>query len=82
MYAAHVVVQVPSTWETGSRNGPFTSLPEAKVGIVSVAMESVGFAFVAEQACVRGETQLGIHASGDLAAVGLQVGIQVFTAER
>lgn len=81
MHAPHVVVQVPSTGEASSGNGPLTSLPEAQVGVVSVAMESVGFALVAEQACVRGEAQLGIHASGDLAAVGLQVGIQVFATD-
>lgn len=79
MHAPHVVVQVPSTGETSSGNGPLTSLPETQVGVVSVAVESVGLALVTEQACVRGESQLGIHASGNLAAVGLQVRIQVFT---
>lgn len=29
VYPPHVVVQVPSTWESVSGNGPFTSLPEA-----------------------------------------------------
>lgn len=43
------------------------------MGVVSVAVESVGFALVAEEACVGGETELGIHAGGDLAAVGFQV---------
>lgn len=78
MHTAHVVEEVPSTWESISRNGAFTSFPQAEVGVISVAVESMGFALVAEEACVRGEAQLSIHASGDLAAVGLQVGVQVF----
>ena len=77
MHAAHVVVQVPSTRESESGNGTITSLPQAQVRVVSVAVESVGFTLVTEQACVRGETQLGFQAGGDLAAVGLQVRIQV-----
>lgn len=34
----HVVVQVPSTWESISRNGAFATLPQAEVGVVSMAM--------------------------------------------
>jgi len=73
MHAPHVVVQVPSTRESESRNGTITSLPQTQVGVVSVTMESVGFALMAEQACVGGETQLGFQAGWDLAAIGLQV---------
>lgn len=79
MDTPHVIVQVPSTRESISGNGSFTTLPEAQVRVVSVAVESVGFTLVPEETCIRGETQLGFHAGGNLAAVGLQVGIQVFT---
>lgn len=78
MHAPHVVVQIPSTRKSESRNGTITSLPQAQVGVVSVAMESVGLALMAEQACIGGETQVGFQAGGGLAAVGLQVGIQIF----
>lgn len=43
-----------------------------------MAMQSVGFTLVAEQTGVGREAQLGINAGGDLAAVRLQMGIQVF----
>lgn len=78
MHTPHVVVQVPSTWETVSGDGALASFPQAEMGVVAVAVESVGFALMAEQACVGGEPQLGIHAGRDLAPVGLQVGIQIF----
>ena len=44
----HVVVQVPSTWESKSGHGSLASFEEAQVGVISVAVESVGFTFVAE----------------------------------
>lgn len=47
------------------------------MGAFSVAVHSVGFALVAEEACVRGETQHVVHARRVLAPVGLQVGVQV-----
>lgn len=78
MHAPHVVVQIPSTRKSESRNGTITSLPQAQVGVISVAMESVGLALMAEQACVGGETQVGFQTGRGLAAVGLQVGIQIF----
>lgn len=56
MHSPHVVVQVPSTRETVSRDGSFTSFPQAEMGVVSVAVESMGFALMTEQACVRRET--------------------------
>lgn len=43
-----------------------------------MAMQSVCFALMAEQARVGRKAQLGIHAGRDLAAVGLQVRIQIF----
>lgn len=48
--------------------------------VVAVAVEPVGLALVAEETGVGGELQLGVHAGGDLAAIGLQVRVQVFTA--
>lgn len=38
VHPPHVVVQVPSSWESESWNRPFTSFPQAKVWIVSVTM--------------------------------------------
>lgn len=50
--------------------------------VVAVAVEPVGLALVAEETGVGGELQLGVHAGGDLAAVGLQVRVQVFAVSR
>lgn len=49
------------------------------MGVVSVTVQSMGLTLVAEQACVGGELQLSIHAGGNLAAVWLQVRVQIFT---
>lgn len=49
----HVVVQVPSTGESKSGYGSLTSLEQAQVGAFTVAVHSMGFALVAEEACVR-----------------------------
>lgn len=81
MDTLHVVVQVPSTGESKSRNGSFTSLEQAQVGAFSVAVHSMGFTLVAEEACVGGETQHVVYAGGVLAPVGLQMGVQVFTVQ-
>lgn len=78
VHSSHVVEQVPSTRESKSGHGSVASFPEAEVGVVSVAVESVGLTLVTEKTGVRGETQLGSHAIRDLAAIGLQVGVQVF----
>lgn len=75
----HVVVQVPSTGESKSRNRSFTSLEQAQVGAFSVTVHSMGFALVAEEACVGGETQHVVYTGGVLAPVGFQVGVQIFT---
>lgn len=47
------------------------------MGAFPVAVHSVGFTLVAEEACVGGETQHVVQARGVLAPVGLQVGVQV-----
>jgi hypothetical protein len=74
---AHVVVEVPSPGESIAWNGTFAALPQAEVGVISVAMESVGFTFVAEKTSIGREAELGINAGGGFAAVGLQMGVQV-----
>lgn len=38
VHATHVVVKVPSPWESISWNGAFTALPQAEVGVISMAM--------------------------------------------
>ena len=73
MDSAHVVEEVPSARESKTRNRAVAALEEAEVRVVAVAMEPVGLAFVAEEACVGRELQLSVHTRGDLAAVGLQV---------
>jgi hypothetical protein len=77
----HVVKKVPSAGESISGNGTVASFKEAEMRVVSMAMESMSFALVTEEACVGRELQLGIHAGGHLATVWLQVGIQIFTIE-
>jgi hypothetical protein len=78
----HVVVQVPSPWESISWDGAVATFPQAEVGVISVSMQSVGFTFVAEQTGVGREAELGINAGGDLATVGLQVRIQILAVRR
>jgi hypothetical protein len=73
----HVIVEVPSPGESIAWHGTFTALPQTEVGVISVSMESVGLTLVAEEASVRREAELGINAGRGLAAVGLQVGVQV-----
>lgn len=76
--SAHVVVEVPAAGESIARDGAVAALEEAEVRVVAMAMEAVSLALVAEETGVGGELQLGVHAGGDLAAVGLQVRVQVF----
>lgn len=82
VHTSHVVEQIPPAGESVAGHRPVTTLKQAQVGVISVTVESMGFALVAEKACVRRELQLGIHAGGHLAAVGLQVGVQVFAVAR
>lgn len=77
--SAHVVVEVPAAGEAVAWDGTVASFEEAEVGVVAVAVEAVGFALVTEEAGVGGELELGVHAGGDLAAVGLEVRVKVFT---
>jgi hypothetical protein len=43
-----VVKEVPATGETISRDGTVASFKETKMGVVSVAVEAVGFALMTE----------------------------------
>jgi hypothetical protein len=79
MHSPHVVKQVPAAGEAVSRNGAVASFEKAKVGVVSVAVESMGFALMTEEASVGRELELSIHAAGGPAAVRLEMRVQVFT---
>jgi len=68
-----VVPEVPLPGESMSGLRALTTLVGAEVGLLAVAVHGVGLTLVTEQASSRRET--GILASLDLAAVGLQVGI-------
>lgn len=73
---SHVVPQVPVAGEAAARDGAVASLVVAKVGLVTVAVHGVSLALVAEQAGSGGEAS--VLAGVDLAAVGLQVGVDKF----
>lgn len=75
---SHVVKEIPAAGKAISRDGAVTTLKEAEVRVVSVAVESMGLAFMAEQASIRRKMKLSIHTAWDPAAVRLQMGIQVF----
>lgn len=50
--------------------------------VVSVAMESVSFSLMTEKTSIRRKVQLSIHTCRHLAAIWLQVGVQIFTSEK
>lgn len=77
--SAHVVVEIPAAGEAVAWDGTVASFEEAEMRVVAMAVEAVGFALVTEEAGVGGELELGVHAGGDLAAVGLEVRVKVFT---
>jgi hypothetical protein len=79
MHSPHVVKQVPAAGEAVSRNGAVASLEKAEVGVVSVAVKSMGFALMTEEASIGRELKLSIHAARGPAAVGLEMRVQVFT---
>jgi hypothetical protein len=62
--------------ESVSREGALAVVCGAEEGLLAVAVHGVGFPLVAEQTRRRGEP--GVAAALDLAAVGLQVGIDTF----
>ena len=81
MHPPHVIEEIPPAGESVSWDRSITSFEKAKVGVISVAMESVSLPLVAEEAGIGRELQLGIQTGRDLAAVWLQVGIQVFATQ-
>lgn len=76
----HVVKEIPAAGEAVSWDGTVTSFKEAKVGVISVSVESMGFALMTEQACIGREVKLSVHTARDPTAVRLQMGIQVLAA--
>jgi hypothetical protein len=79
MNPLHVVKKVPPTRKSKSRNGSVASVKKAQVRVISVAVESMGFTLVAEQASIRREMQVLGRTCGNLTPIWLQVGVQVFT---
>lgn len=77
--AAHVVVEIPPPGEAVAGNGPLAGDEEAEVGILAVAVHPVGFSLVAEEAGIGGEVD--VDALGDFAVVGLEMGVEIFTAD-
>ena len=77
MHTLHVVEQIPSPGETiaGDRAIAFREI--TKVRFLAVTVHPVSFTLVAQKTSRGGE--LGLGAGGDLASVGLKVGVKVFT---
>ena len=73
-----MVKKVPAPGESISGNGSFASWVEAQVWVVSVAVESMGFTLVTEEASIGGKVQVLSSTSSHLTSIWLQVGIQVF----
>lgn len=73
-----MVKKIPPAGESISGYGSLTSIKVAKIRIISVAVESMGFAFVTEKTSIGRELQLSVHTSGYLAAIWLQVRVQIF----
>lgn len=81
MNPSHMVEKIPPAGKSISGNRSITTLKEAKVGVISVAMESVGFPFMSEKTRIGRKLQLGIQAGGHLATIWFQVRIQVFAVQ-
>lgn len=80
MDALHVVKQVPAARKSIPWDRPVTAIEQAKMRVISVAVQSMGFTLVPEKTSVRREVQFGIHTGRNLAAIRLQMGVQVFAA--
>lgn len=78
MDSFHMVMKIPPAGESISRDGPFAGGEMAEMGILSMAMHSMCFSFMAEEASIG--RKMSIHALADLAAVWLQMRIKIFTA--
>lgn len=78
MDTLHVVKQIVSPWESIAGNAALAAGVVAQMWTVTMAMHSVGFPLVAEQAGSRRELLFGTCL--DLAPEWLQVGINVLAA--
>jgi hypothetical protein len=76
----HMVMKIPAAGETASNNGSLTSLKEAEMGVLSMAVHSMSFTLMAEKASIGGESD--IHTLGYLAVVRSEMGIQVFASNQ
>lgn len=74
-----MILQIPSARESISLLGPFTSREVAKMGILPMAVQTMGLSLMTEQ------TRIGREARRTAVVVGtdkgLQVGIQVLAGE-
>jgi hypothetical protein len=50
MDSLHVVMKIPASGKAVSNNGSFAILEEAKMGILSMAVHTVGFTLMTEKA--------------------------------
>ena len=78
MHALHVVSQVPMAWEAISGNAAVAAFICTEVGFVAVAVHSVGFTLMTEEAG-RGR-EPGVLTCYNLAPVGLQMGVDKFAS--
>ena len=74
-----MITQVPMAWETVSWNGSLTGLKFAVKWLFSVSVHGMGLALVSEE--TGGGRETGVGACGHLAAVWLQVRVDVFAEE-
>jgi len=75
----HVVPQVPLAWEAMSGQGALASLIGAQIRLLTVTVHGVGLTLMPEEAGSRREP--GVLAALNLAAIGLQVGINKLAAQ-
>lgn len=81
MNPPHMVEKIPPARESISGNRSITSFKEAKMGVISVAMESMSLPLMSEKASIGRKLQLGIQAGRHFAAIWFQVRIQVFAVQ-
>ena len=79
VHSPHVVEKVPAARESIIFLGTITVLEEAQMRLRSMAMHSVGFPLMTEEA--SGRRKLNLGASIRFAAIRFEMGIQVFTVE-
>lgn len=80
MHTFHVIKQVPSPGKSIASDRAIAFRKVAQMGFFAMAMHSMSFTLMAQETRRRGE--LGFGAGRDLAAVGFEVGVQVFAEQR